>query len=671
MSPKSVIMLVLLVGAFGFFAYNIVLLFRLVTLGKRPDDRFDNIPERIKKVFVYVFGQKRLFKYRFAGVEHAMIFWGFLVITVGTVEMLVSGVVPGFKLLPGAAHGVYELVLDVVQALVLVAIGMGIVNRLTIGRRREVNGPDAVVILGLIFGLMITAFLTTGARIALAEASPGMLPVSWAFSSLYDGMSWDGTVFWKEFFWWFHVLIVLSFLNYLPYSKHSHVLTAVLNVFCQSLRPRGQLSKIDFEDIPEDLDHFGSSKIEDFSWKDILDSYTCTECGRCTDNCPAWNTEKVLSPRDVVVKLRHYVSSEGKDILAGKPAGEQPDLPDAQWVTPEELWACTTCNACVEQCPLFIDQMGKIVDMRRFLTLEGKLSGTATRTLQKLQNNGNPWGFPENQRGGWLSEMDVPVLGVSAEDASGFDVIYWAGCFGGYDPRGQEVSRAIVTLLKTAGVNFAVMGSAETCTGDPARRLGEEALYQMLAAQNIETLNEMKVKKILANCPHCFNTIKNEYPQFGGRYEVVHHTDFLLELIREGKLNPDAKIEKKMTYHDSCYIGRYNNVYDSPREILRSIPGIDLVEMKRNRTKSFCCGAGGGKIWMEEEAPRVNWNRFDEAAESEPDTLATACYFCNTMFDDAARFRGKEEEIEIKDIAEILTRSVSPPETDSGDPPRA
>ena len=660
MSPKSVIMLLLLAGAFGFFAYNILILFRLVTLGKRPDDRFDDIPGRMRKVLVYVFGQKRLFKYRFAGIEHAMIFWGFLVITVGTVEMLASGVFPGFKLLPGAAHGIYELVLDVVQALVLVAIGMGIINRLTIGRRREVNGPDAVVILGLIFGLMITAFLTTGARIALAEASPGMLPVSWAFSSLYDGMSWDGTVFWKEFFWWFHVLIVLSFLNYLPYSKHSHVLTAVLNVFFQSLKPRGQLSKIDFEDIPEDLDHFGSSKVADFSWKDILDSYTCTECGRCTDNCPAWNTEKVLSPRDVVVKLRHYVSSEGKDILAGKPAEEQPDLPDAQWVTPEELWACTTCNACVEQCPLFIDQMGKIMDMRRFLTLEGKLSGTATRTLQKLQNNGNPWGFPENQRGGWLSEMDVPVLGVSTEDASGFDVIYWAGCFGGYDPRGQEVSKAIVSLLKIAGVNFAVMGSAETCTGDPARRLGEEALYQMLAAQNIETLNEMKVKKILANCPHCFNTIKNEYPQFGGSYEVVHHTDFLLDLIREGKLNPDSRIEKKMTYHDSCYIGRYNNVYDSPREILKSIPGIDLVEMKRNRTKSFCCGAGGGKIWMEEEAPRVNWNRFDEAAGTEPDTLATACYFCNTMFDDAARFRGKEEEIEVKDIAEILTRSVSP-----------
>ncbi|MGH7886021.1 MAG: heterodisulfide reductase-related iron-sulfur binding cluster, partial [Thermodesulfobacteriota bacterium] len=545
-----------------------------------------------------------------------------------------------------------------VQMMVLVAIGMGIINRLTIGRRREVNGPDAVVILGLIFGLMVTAFLYMGSRIQLGEVNASMLPVSTIFSSLYNGMGVNKISYLKEFAWWFHILIVLGFLNYLPYSKHSHVLTAVLNVFFQNLKPRGALSKLDFENVPDDLDHFGAGKIEDFSWKDMLDAYTCTECGRCTDQCPAWNTEKVLSPRDIVVKLRHYVSSEGKEILNGKSSQEQPNIPSTEWVTPDELWACTTCNACVEQCPLFIDQMGKIMDMRRYLTLEGKLSGSAMRTLQKLQSHGNPWGFDTKERGNWLTDMDVAVLGVNAESAEEFDVIYWTGCFGGYDPRGQEVSKAIVSLLKLAEVNFAVMGPMETCTGDPARRLGEEALYQMLAAQNVETLNDMKVKKILANCPHCFNTIKNEYPDFGGNYEVVHHSDFLLQLIKDGRINPDAKINKKMTYHDSCYLGRYNQVYDSPREILKSIPGIDLVEMKRAKSKSFCCGAGGGKIWMEEDAPRVNWNRFDEAADLKPDTLATACYFCNTMFDDAAKFRGKEKEIQIKDIAEILHQSV-------------
>lgn len=653
---KPLIMSIMLVLAFGFFAYNIYNLVRLVLLGKKKEDRFDNIPERIKKVLVYVFGQKRLLKYRFAGIEHFMIFWGFVIITIGTVEMLVSGVIPGFKLIPGTAHEYYEFILDIVHVLVLVAIGMGIINRLTIGRRREVNGPDAVVILGLIFGLIITAFLTTGARVALGEANASMLPVSTIFASIYAGMADQSVVYWKEFFWWFHVLIVLGFLNYLPYSKHSHVLTAVLNVFFQKLTPKGEIPKIDFENIPEDIDHFGSGKIEDFSWKDILDAYTCTECGRCTDQCPAWNTEKVLSPRDIVVKLRHYVSSEGKEIINGK---ESAELPGNEWITPDELMACTTCGACVEQCPLFIDQMGKIIEMRKYLTLEGKLTGTATRTLQKLQNYGNPWGFDQKDRASWLGEFeDVPVLGKDAENADEYDVVYWMGCFGAYDPRGIEVSKAVVSLFQQADVNFAVMGPMETCTGDPARRLGEEALYQMLASQNVETMNEINVKKIVTNCPHCFNTMKNEYPQFGGNYEVIHHTDFLYQLIEEGRLRPQNSVNEKMTYHDSCYIGRYNDIYDSPREILKSIPGIDLVEMERSRSNSFCCGAGGGKIWMEEEAPRVNWNRFDEASGLEPNTLATACYFCNTMFDDAARYKGKEEEIQIKDVAEILNSST-------------
>jgi len=657
---KPLIMSVLLIIAFGFFAYNIYNLVRLIMLGKRKDHRFDNIPERIKRVLIYVFGQKRLLKYRFAGTEHFMIFWGFVIITIGTIEMIMSGYISNFQLIPGAAHNYYEFLLDIVQVLVVIALGMGIVNRLTIGRKREVNGPDAVVILGLIFGLIVTAFLTTGGRVALGEANASFLPVSGTVASIYTGMSDQSIVYWKEFFWWFHVMIVLGFLNYLPYSKHSHVLTAVLNVFFQNLKPRGEISKIDFENIPEDLDHFGAGKIEDFSWKDILDAYTCTECGRCTDQCPAWNTEKVLSPRDIVVKLRHYVSSEGKEITSGN--AESQELPGTEWITPDELMACTTCGACVEQCPLFIDQMGKIIDMRKYLTLEGKLTGTATKTLQKLQKYGNPWGFDQNDRAKWVTEFeDVPVLGVNAEKADDYDVIYWMGCFGAYDPRGIQVSKAVVSLFRQAEVNFAVMGPMETCTGDPARRLGEEALYQVFATQNVETMNEINVKKIVTNCPHCFNTIKNEYPQFGGDYEVIHHTDFLYQLIEEGKLKPQNSVNEKTTYHDSCYIGRYNNIYDSPREILKSIPGLDLVEMDRKRENSFCCGAGGGKIWMEEDAPRVNWNRFDEAADLKPNTLATACYFCNTMFDDAAKYRGKDEEISIRDIAEILNESTSNP----------
>jgi Fe-S oxidoreductase/nitrate reductase gamma subunit len=659
---KPIIMAILIIAAFGFFFYNVYNLFKLLRLGKY-DNRFDNVGERVRRVLVYVFGQKRLVtNYKFAGYEHFMIFWGFIIITIGTIEILVSGVFPGFRLIPGGAHNVYEFILDIVQTLVVIAIIMGIINRTTIAKRREVNGLDAVVILGLIFGLMVTALGTMATNVAMGEAEPKWLPVSSAIAGVFfSGMSDSGLRYSHEFFWWFHVLIVLGFLNYLPYSKHSHVFTAIPNVFFQDLEPRGALKPIDFENVPEDVDHFGAGKIQDFTWKDILDAYTCTECGRCTDNCPAWHTEKPLSPREIVVKLRHYASSEGKALLNGSSSNgrEAATIPGPEWITEAELWACTSCNACVEQCPLFIDQMGKIMEMRRFLTLEGRLTGSAAKTLQKLQTQGNPWGFSEGDRAKWISGYEgVNVIGESGvEDASAFDYIYWMGCYGGYDPRGQKIAQSIVSLLTQAGVSFAVLGPMESCTGDPARRLGEEALYQMLATQNIETLNGLKVKKVIANCPHCFNTIKNEYPQFGGNYEVIHHTQLLNDLVKQGRLKPTKEINQGVAYHDPCYLGRYNRVFDEPRELLQSIPGLRLIELDRRREKSFCCGAGGGKIWMEEDAPRVNWNRFEEVESKNPDTLAVACYFCDTMFEDASKHAGNDK-MEIKDISVILRESV-------------
>ncbi len=659
---KPILMAILIIFAFGFFFYNIYILIKTLRIGKY-EMRFDNIPERIKKVLIYVFGQKRLVKnYTFAGVAHFMIFWGFVTITIGSIELLVGGVSPGFRIIPGEAHKYYEFILDIVQFLVLIALGMGIINRTVIGKRREVNGLDAVVVLGLIFGLMITAFGFTGSAIAMGIGEPAFLPVSNVFAKLFfNGMSENGLIFSYEFFWWFHILIVLGFLNYLPYSKHSHVFTAVPNVFFQNLKPRGALNPIDFEDVPDDIDHFGAGKLEDFSWKDILDAYTCTECGRCTDNCPAWHTEKPLSPREIVVKLRHYASAEGEHYLNGDVANgmEMGDIPSTEWVTEDELWACTSCNACVEQCPLFIDQMGKIMEMRRFLTLEGRLTGPAGKTLQKLQQQGNPWGFSESDRAKWVSEVEgLNVLGEDGvEDATEFDFVYWMGCYGGYDPRGQNIAQSVVSLLQQAGVKFAVLGPKEKCTGDPARRLGEEALYQMLATENIENMNNFKVKKVIANCPHCFNTIKNEYPQFGGDFEVINHTQLLSDLVDQGKLKPTKDVNQEVVYHDPCYLGRYNRIFDAPRKVLKSIPGLKLVELERKRERSFCCGAGGGKIWMEEEAPRVNWNRFEEVESKKPDTVAVACYFCDTMFEDAAKQAGNED-IQIKDISVILRESI-------------
>jgi len=660
---KAAILTILILLAVGFFLKNVLSFLKIMFSAKKKSFRADNIIERTKGFFVYVIGQKRILKnYTWAGVEHFMIFWGFMIITVGSLEHIVLGFVPGFEIfgfLGGNAQATFLLILDIVQALVIIALGMGVLNRTVIpsGKRREVNSIDAVVILGMIFGLMVSDFGYRASKVALGVQPETWLPISSLWAELFlSNVNASSAAFSAEFFWWFHVSLILAFLNYLPYSKHSHVLTVIPNVFFQNLEPRGKMNTIDFENVPDDFEHFGAGKFEDFSWKDVLDAYTCTECGRCTDNCPAWATDKALSPRYIVVKLRHFVTEN-----ANSDAMKEEYLPSDEWVTADELYACTTCSACVEQCPLFIDQMGKILEMRRFLTMEGKLTGTAVRTLQKLGSHGNPWGFEATDRAPWAKENEVPVLGNGAGDnAEDFDVIFWTGCFGAFDPRGQEVATTITDLMKEAGVKFAIMGPNETCSGDPARRLGEEALFQELAMTNVETMKGFNVKKVIANCPHCFNTLKNEYPDFGSDVEVVSHTEYLNSLIKEGKLNPTKNIDEEITYHDPCYLGRHNKILDEPREILEAIPGLEVKELERSRENSFCCGAGGGKIWMEEEAPRVNWNRFEEIENHGVETVAAACPFCNVMFEDAAKYKGNDS-IKIKDISELLKDSLDLP----------
>ena len=660
---KPIVLSLLALFAVAFFLRNVFGFLKIMFSAKRPSFRTDKIVERIKGLIIYVFGQKRILKnYTWAGIEHFMLFWGFMIITVGSLELVILGFVPGFEafgFLGGEAQEMFLLTLDVVQSLVIIALVMGVLNRTVIpsGKRREVNSIDAVVILGMIFGLMVTDFGFRASKIALGTEPASWLPISSMWASFFlSNVNVATAAFSTEFFYWIHVCLLFAFLNYLPYSKHSHVLTVIPNIFFQNLEPRGRMSKIDFENLPDDIEHFGTGKFEDFSWKDVLDAYTCTECGRCTDNCPAWGTEKPLSPRDIVIKLRHFVTEN-----SGKDEMETEYLPSEGWVTDEELYACTTCSACVEVCPLFIDQMGKIVEMRRFLTMEGKMTGTAVRTLQKLGSHGNPWGFEPSDRAPWTKEEEVPVLGNGGGNtAEDYEVVFWTGCFGAFDPRGQEVAATISRLLKEAGVKFAVMGPNETCTGDPARRLGEEALFQELAMTNIETMNRFSVKKIIANCPHCFNSIKNEYPDFGLDVEVVSHSEFLASLVKEGKLTPTKNLDEEITYHDPCYLGRHNRVFDEPREILSSIPGLEVKELERSRETSFCCGAGGGKIWMEEEAPRVNWNRFEEIEASGVETVAAACPFCNVMFEDAAKYVGNDA-IKIKDIAELLEDSLDLP----------
>jgi Fe-S oxidoreductase len=451
---------------------------------------------------------------------------------------------------------------------------------------------------------------------------------------------------------------VLGFLNYLPNSKHLHVLTSIPNVFLASLKPRGALSKLNLED--ENTQKFGADDVVDLTWKQLLDGYTCTDCGRCTASCLANFTGKTLSPRKIIMNIRQRTGEIAPVILAGSPGSENEQLAHRlldNYVSEEELWACTTCQACMQECPVMIEHVPVIMDMRRFLVLnESRFPAELTNTFKNLESNFTPWPFSSESRADWARGLDVPILG---QGAGGVDVLYWVGCAGSFDKRYEKVSRAMVKLLNAAGIKFAILGTEEKCTGDAARRAGNEYLAQLLMTENVETLNKYSFRKILTTCPHCFNTLKNEYPQFGGNYEVVHHTEFLQGLVNEGRLNVARESRQRTTFHDSCYLGRYNAIYDAPRMVLKSA-GADLVEMGRSRDKGFCCGAGGARMFMEEKVgKRVNVERTEEALRLRPQTIATSCPFCMTMLSDGLKAKDAEDVAKVLDIAEILADALA------------
>jgi Fe-S oxidoreductase len=467
---------------------------------------------------------------------------------------------------------------------------------------------------------------------------------------------------WFETFWWVHSVLVLAFMNYLPYSKHLHVLTSVPNVYFSSTRPRGALKPLNLE--AENVEKFGAADIEDLTWKQLLDGYTCTECGRCTDSCPANLTGKMLSPRKIIMDIRDRTFEKGPLMLAGvteapgtegaKSPLEKTLLNDS--ITAQELWACTTCMACVQECPVNIEHVDAILEMRRNLVLmESAFPPEVQTVFRNLENNFTPWAFSASARADWAEGREIALMSAT-QDA---EVLFWVGCAGAYDTRYKKVTQAFAGLMKHAGIRFAILGTEEKCTGDPARRIGNEYLAQILIKENVQTLNKYGVRKIVTTCPHCLNALLNEYPDFGGKYEVVHHTDFLWRLVDGGRIRITAAQKAKITYHDSCYLGRYNQIYESPRETLRAIPGLELVEMKRSRSRGLCCGAGGGQMWMEEkEGKRVNIERTEEALGVHPEVIGTACPFCMTMMTDGVKAKEASEHVEVKDIAEILLDAV-------------
>jgi Fe-S oxidoreductase len=767
-------MLTLLVALSAAFAWSANRRWQLLKVG-RDEDRSGDLVERLKGVYEYALVQKKMSYYPLAGLAHKLIFIGFLALLLRSLMLWGRGFDPAFSLWilgPQPTHlpllgdvplgAIYEFIKDVTASLVIFGALVFLYYRGIRHERRMTLSGEGILILGIIITMMVADMVYDGASTVLWRHWAGMTctaddastcqrihmltaqfagtapePAGWSFfpnpagslmALILDGAGPENLAILATAGFWTHSTLVLIFANLLPHSKHFHIITAIPNVFARDLAPAGKLpfmgtsEKIGEQvmkaaEEPDKAEPVGIARIEDVTWKAILDFYTCTECGRCSDNCPAHKTGKILSPKQLTLDLRDHLYGRENEFLLrpGGPKGvvddghanghdehahddhqhddqahddhahghddhghHEPVYPDnpipvpvmethpvdlvPNVIHPDVLWACTTCRACEEQCPVMISYVDKIVSMRRNLVLvKGEFPAELNGPFQAMEVNGNPWNLARLDRGNWAEGLGIPTMA----ELPGAPVLYWVGCAASYDDRAKKIARSTAKLMKAAGVEFAILGQEETCTGDPARRAGNEYLFAMLAEQNVATLNGYQeqggIKQIVTTCPHCFNTLKNEYPDFGAKFEVVHHTDFLLGLVAEKKLVPRKKVEGKVVFHDSCYLGRYNGVYESPRDILKSIPGLQLVEAEGwNRQKGLCCGAGGAQMWMEEQnKDRMNVKRTLQLLETEAKTITTGCPFCQTMITDGLKAVSREEEIRQLDVVELLEESCA------------
>ncbi len=727
---RLVLGLAMTVAAFAVVGRRSYYLYRLISSGTPAPGRLDDIGVRARSQLREVFGQRKLLQWSVPGVAHFFTFWAFIVLALTIVEAFGALFDRDFAL---PLIGDWALV-GFLEDFFAVAVLMSVVafsvirwrnapTRLERGSRFYGSHTRAAwVVLFMIFNVVWTLLLYRGAQVntgVFPFADDGWWPfASRATAAVLEPLGESANEVLESVGILLQIGVILGFLVIVVYSKHLHIFLAPLNVLTKrepkALGPLLPMmvdgKPIDFANIDE-LDEdtvFGRGKIEDFTWKGMLDMATCTECGRCQDQCPAWNTGKPLSPKLVIMDLRDHLFAKGPALLGsdgaavtgveeGGPESATPGaahhgVPESGFgrvtgsgaaqvsrplvgtaeelgvIDPDVLWSCTTCGACVEQCPVDIEHVDHIVDMRRFQVLvESSFPSEAGTMLKNLENKGNPWGMGAKARLDWTQglDFDVPVLGQDVEDLSEVDYLYWVGCAGALEDRAKKTTRAFAELLHIAGVSFAVLGEAEACSGDPARRLGNEFVFQMMAQQNVETLNEAGADKtvIVATCPHCFNSLAREYPQIGGNYEVVHHTQLLSRLVEEGRLTPVTPIDSLVTYHDPCYLGRHNKVYTPPREVLASVPGLRTQEMHRCKERGFCCGAGGARMWMEEKiGKRVNVERVDEALALDPDVVSTACPFCLVMLGDAVTAKKQDgsarEDVEVLDVAQLMLRSV-------------
>jgi Fe-S oxidoreductase len=738
------VMLTLIVVAHAVFLWSAIRRWQLLRIG-RSENRFDRIPDRLAAVFRYAFAQEKMNYYQPAGWAHKLIFIGFLVLTLRTLVLWGRGFDPSWNLLVLGPHQplgkVYEFAKDIVAILVVTGVLVFVYYRVIRPQKRMTLHWEGLLILGIIGSMMIADVLYDGATLALLHKSaqictptapgyagagfcgkvatviaplvppPGTPPETHAGFSAFPSPAGSAMMVLltklklgagtlktlAHVGFWTHSTLVLLFLNLLPHSKHFHVITAIPNVFFKDVEPRGRLQPMaeNAEKLIEKLGaaaelpdpthaEIGIAKVEHLSWKAVLDFYTCTECGRCSDNCPAHKTGKILSPKHLTLALRDHMYEHESELveteMAWGPKEEERDVERAadqaegakrpttytpinlvpEVVHPDVLWACTTCRACEEQCPVLISYVDKIVDMRRNLVMiRSEFPHELQKPFQAMEVNGNPWNLSRMDRAAWSDGLELKTF-AEKPDAQ---VLYWVGCAASYDDRAKKIARATARLLKLAGVDFAILGQEESCTGDPARRAGAEHIFAMLAESNAAVLNTYKeqggMKTVVTACPHCFNTLKNEYPDFGVTLEVVHHSEYLAGLLAEHRLVPKKPVASRVTYHDSCYLGRYNDVYESPREILRQIPGVELVEPEYwTKTRGLCCGAGGAQMWMEEQnTNRVNIKRTLQLVDTGAKTVASGCPFCMTMLTDGLKSQNLEDKIKQLDVAELLEQS--------------
>lgn len=653
MTPTPTIFAPLFIAATALFVWSCWKRLSLTALG-HPEERLDNIGQRIGDTLSYAFAQKRVLA-KPSGLIHVAIFWCFLVLMIANTEFLLHGLFPAvnFTRLPDGIFMPLMQMIDVVSLITLLAVTAAAIRRLVAPPYPEARTFEAFFILFLIATLMLANFGVNAAKISRMQGSTlvlaeSIMPISSWFAPYVP--SGAGKLV-HDLSWWTHALVLLLFMNLLPLSKHFHIITAIPNVF---LRRREHPPLPEREEFSAG-NSFGINRVDGYTWKELLDAFSCTECGRCQMACPADQTGKPLNPRGVIAQLKHNLMANGPLLKQGQPAGTPLIGEGDASISEEAIWACTTCGACLQSCPVFIEQMPKLIPLRRHLVeMESKFPEELLNLFENMEGRSNPWGIAPTERGKWASQ-----LGDRPYEPGKSEYLFYVGCAGSFDARAKQITVATALLLDKAGVSWGMLGKDEKCCGDSLRRLGNEYVFDKLAKENVALFKERGIRKVIVQCPHCLTTLKNDYRQYGIELEVIHHSQLLLYLVQDGRLKLPKQAELgKLVYHDSCYLGRHNNIYDEPREALALATGAEPLEMPRNREDGFCCGAGGGRMWMEEfTGDRINLVRAAEALEQQPDTICTACPYCLTMLDDGIKDL-KAEKVQVKDIAEVMAEAI-------------